>query len=474
MRRDCGADKLIGVTSTSALLLREVLRRRRELPVEEVALLLARLPAGWDGSESAVKSGSWLNVLQIVVNADNEEPPSAWIGRSIGEWPAWTLEWAETAEVGEGGKTMLGAAATVFPSAGVAGGKAGQLARLIYELLGGHPRSTGELSPLPAVAEEANQVLRQAVRGRFADGTAFLHAWERSVAEQLAAHRARELRRIGDLRIPRWLLEKAERGVVLRLIPADEDGVPIHLVARTEFRLGRSRSQSDFPVRLRAAGEEDLVASKHLSRVHVLVERVGAELTVRDGNGERPSVNGSNLNGTTLDAGQPLPLVSGVLTLGPAGRGSQLSVQLLPEALGDVRIANLADWHGSTGNAGSASDEVSESLVDGLQRTPAAAPVGAVAFQPLEEQPLLRDAVWLFADVGFELLIARANFIWSDEAGAPLRFLHRHGAFWLARLGGDCGAVRVDEGALEPGQIAPLVSGQCLELGLTRFTLAVE
>ncbi len=430
------------------------------MPVDEVARLCAKLPALLDAEADAHDSPlvSALEVAWLEGRAGSTPTGGDWVARSIHEWPEFCLRWREDA----GGTETVGVS-TIMDFAGATHGSApARLAMLVYELIGGHRRAVAghAISPVAALNEAGNDVVARAVRGGFADCRGFWRAWEGAMAGQIAERGRRGGGVPGrELRIPRWLLDRAQPGDVLRLEPGDlSTHPPVRLVARAQFRLGRSRSQSDFPVRAGVAGQQDSESSKQLSRVHACAEATAAGLALRDGDGEKPSTNGSTFNDAALDPTQPMALTgTGVLTFGAAGAGYRLQVVPLPgRRLSDARIANLADWGGAPSDA-----------------APLHAEHGAVIFEPLDGQPVLLNAVWLFSEICCEVTPS-GELVWSrEEQLGPLAFLYRHGCFWLANLRLTSTAVRLDEGVLESGCIAPLTSGQTLEIGAARFAVSV-
>src|SRR4030095_648923 len=183
-----------------------------------------------------------------------------------------------------------------------------------------------------------------------------------------------------SLRIPDAFLKDARPATILRLIPRDVSFAPIHLFARNSFKVGRSLYHADFITRVLPETAENEKLTKEIGRVHVLLERSGSEIAIRDGNGEQPSVNGSRIDGGALTHDKPVPRTKKpVVSL---YRNYELEVvPLLGVDDRGCEISNEADWSG-----------------------PDALPVpgsGAVVFRPLNNQPSLRQAAWTLSRLRF-------------------------------------------------------------------------
>ncbi|HEY2343183.1 MAG TPA: hypothetical protein VGH90_09155, partial [Chthoniobacteraceae bacterium] len=443
----------------------ELLRRRRELSQEEVTVLLDALPAMLD--DSPPLPGTYLNMvgvqfLALGAGANTDEL----LKTDVTKWPKFELLLlAENPEDTEAGGMLVTTSDTsVLQSENTTA----RFGALLYELLGGSRRDAWgavQFSPLPHLDEQPNDLLHAAFEDESVNQCrAFWQNWKRAVgqiesappvatappAEKPAAAEVKEWR------IPRWLLGNAQPGEVLELTPVEEDRPSVRLSARSEFKIGRSRALSDFPVRCAegSAGSGDEV--KELSRVHVLMELCASGLTFRDGNGEKRSTNGSSFGGEPLDAKRPTFLYGrDVLTLSDTYRLEVAPV--LQRQKTTFEPVNLHEWKGS-----------SESFAN---RWPIS---GAVFFLPLDRHPVVRDAVWLLSEIGFRLTGDDHHIAWVDYEGlAKGWWLHRGGCFWLANSSLDEGEARIEDGVLELGQIAPLVNGQRLELGGRQFKVAV-
>lgn len=332
-------------------------------------------------------------------------------------------------------------------------------AGMLYELLGG-PHLSGfapRFTPLSALNESGNAVLRRAIEGRAASCQALwdelksTSGLEAKPRKKPAAPPPLPARR--QLQIPAALAGGVQPGTMLKLIPSDITNVPVHLIARPQFKIGRSLYQADFIARVLPETPENEKLTKELGRVHVTAELKGGRLVLLDGNGEQPSVNGSSFAGVPLSGERPLALdKAGVLAL---YKNYELDVRpLLRAADLGWDLANEAEWPGPNPQPPTVS--------------------GAVVFTPRRNQAMLRKAVWLFTRLDFALN-SRGEIIWTDAGGADSAgtFFHHRGQFWLANLALK-EAPTVGNVALTENQAAPLVSGQVVLLGPGRYTVEVQ
>ena len=420
----------------SALPLIDLLRRRRALPVEDVWQLLSSLPALLDDAaeRDELPRKNLLTSVNLVFAVPVDSRTAC---RPVKEWPTFRLRLPVVAKSGD-------AQATVITVGGVPGDDAvARFAALIHGLLGGAHRTDGAFSPVAVLSEEANLVLHRALMGAaFASCAEFWREFLRTSE--------------GDwkiVRIPQRFLARNPAGDVLRLIPAG--GTPqIRLVARPQFRIGRSHSLADWIARIMPDTPENERRTSQLSRVHALGEVSEGRPAFRDGSGEHPSVNGSTFDGRPLTAGRPAPVRHGAqLRL---GEHFTLNVLPLIAATDDFLIENLGAWSGF-----------------GFGE-PAAEPRGAVVFAPPTVEPVIREAVWMFTRLDFALHRQGYPEWMPPSRKNPAAFLRYGGCFWLVNAGLPTGSVRLENEALERGEAAPLASGQTLQLGAEKFTLELE
>lgn len=424
----------------------DLLRRRRELRLAEVVRLCGELPRELDERvQLQMPAAISLDQIAIVLREDFPDPPRL-LDQPVTDWPAFTVRIAALDEEEDLERTFASTRVNQRTSAGGV-----PFARLLYELLGGKQRGSTKQRPppLPAINEEGNNILRQALMGE-AERESHAAFWQRWL-------RACEVVALtGGWRIPKWLLPVSKAGTALYLTPSGHSELPVALMARPVFRLGRSRSTSDFPTRvLLRDGTVDEAATVQISRIQALGEWRDGHLTLRDGNGEKPSANGTTWNGEALSANAPtIFFAAGELLLGGIYR---LAVTPVPRPLGKTpEIENLAEWSAPSLTIITSPD------------------FGAVVFRPQAGQAITRDAVWLGRGIGFNPVRDRGP-IW-DLAGtrSPAQFQYLHGCFWLANSSSEQLPPRINEATLEPGQIAPLADGQTLELGGRRYAVTVE
>ena len=411
----------------------DLLRRRRALPVEDLWQLLSPLPALLDDAaeRDELPRKNLLTSVNLVFTVPVDSKTAC---RPVREWPAFRLRLPTGAKSGD-------AQATVINLGGVPGDDAvARFAALIHGLLGGAHRTDGAFSPVTALSEDANSVLRRALLGNaFASCAEFWREFLRTSE--------------GDwkiVRIPGSCLGLMPVGDVLRLIPGGA-APPIHLVARPQFRIGRSHTQADWIARIQPATPENERRTNNLSRVHVLGELSGGKPALRDGNGEHASVNGSTFDALPLAADQLTPVRHEALLR----LGEHFTLKVLPllAAGDDFLVENLAEWSGFG------------------RGEPVPEPHGAVVFAPPAVEPIQQEAVWMFTRLDF-CLRRLGGLEWMPPSRKnPASFLRYGGCFWLVNAGLPTGAVRLGVDTLERGEAAPLTSGQTLQLGAERFTL---
>ncbi len=440
----------------------ELLRRHRELPAPFALRLLDALPALLDFVTASALPLPGSLLAKLFVHFEEKVAPETVVDAAPDRWPPFTLKLnlvsvraslpqsdAETTMTTVDDLRTATASCSVPPAV--------RLAELLYEILGGPVRRGGErrYTPLPALREEGNGVLRRALLDApFADCRAL---WA-DLAHAEPAH-ARPAAPLAEptpapeivWKIPAAFSTATSPATVLRLRPANAAAAVIHLVARPVFKLGRSNAQADFLTRFlpENAGNDDL--SNQLSRVHVVAEVRGGRLAIRDGNGHAPSVNGTSLDDQPLASDAPAPLGErALLTLG--GVYSLEVTSLARPRATALTIANSTTAPAAAGPLG-----------------------GAVFFQPGARQAVVRQAVWIFSEAGFGLDAAQ-RLVWDlgGHGPSPVSFFHDRGGFWLGnrRLAAD--SLSLSGTSLAAGELAPLAHGQELQIGNQRFTVAAE
>lgn len=431
----------------------DLLKRRRELRAAEAMRLLGPLPAILD---FAAGRGLALPGLlgKVIVQFAAEADPTEIAGRPLDRWPACALK-LNPLSVGAflvqgGDETATVTAVELAARASAAFTAPQRLAELLYELLGGSPWvvATQRYSPLPALNEEGNEVLRRALMdGAFADCQGLWSELEEAAPSGLRAlpalgHGARR----GDVvfQLPAALRQPVEPARVLRLSPISGEAAPIALLARTQITIGRSLQQADVVVRCLPESAENEARTNQMGRIHAVAEANESGLWLRDGNGSEASVNGTLLDGHELSASVPAALRHrALLTLG--GVFSVAVIPLLAEAGSELEI--LGD--------------------ESPRPTEPAPPLGgAVFFTSAETHPLVREVVWIFSEAGFGL-DALQRIVW-DTRGAqpsPAAFHFHRGGFWVSNQLAEPGIVQVENIELQRGEIAPLRAGHVLQIG---------
>jgi len=438
----------------------DLIRRHRELPAPFALRLLEHLPAILDlvAAHSLPLPGSLL--AKIFVRFAPEVSPETVAAQPITSWPAFSLKLnliSVRAALPEpdAENTAMTTMAEERPASGADHPPSTRLAALLYEILGGPMRNARErrYTPLPALLEEGNGVLRRALLDLPSRDCATL--WADLVrAEPAAGSPAPPLSVAVPPAEPVWqrpasLPGAGEPGTVLKLTPAQPSQPALHVVARAVFKIGRSLQQADFVTRFLPPSVANDDLTNQLSRIHVLAERAGDHLALRDGNGSTPSVNGTTLDDEPLDASQPKTLRHrALLTL-----GGVFSLEIIP--LTTPAAASLQ--------------------IGGLEPQAVATPPGpggAVFFVPIQRQPTPRDTVWIFNEAGFGLDAAQ-RIVWDTRGldGSPASFFHSRGSFWLANRTLDSGVLRVAGVPLAAGEIAALGKGQELRISAHTFTI---
>ena len=234
----------------------------------------------------------------------------------------------------------------------------------------------------------------------------------------------------------------------LRLTPCDESPC-IHLIARPQFRIGRSPDHSDWVARFQPETPENEIFTNELGRIHVVGEIVQGRPALRDGNGTDPSINGSTFNDQPLTATAGLPVRRrGLLTL-----GELYGIELVPlfSQPDDFLVEGLPEW-----------------------REQPAEMHGAIVFAPRLFEPTLRDAVWIFTRLDFALRPTGGPAWLPPDPGNVATFLRCDGEFWLVNASLPTGELRVDAHALHEGDAVPLTTARSLRLGAREYAVEVE
>jgi hypothetical protein len=251
--------------------------------------------------------------------------------------------------------------------------------------------------------------------------------------------------------IPNKFLSHVQIGTKLKLDPVDGsvDAPAIHLVARNEFKLGRSRQDADFLTWFWPRSPENDDKTRRLSKVHTVAEAYGDKLILRDaGSANRASFEGHSL----WERENILIDQRGTLIL---GHEYHLDVTPFESTLeGPLEIANERLWSGPPPRVSSAR--------------------GCVRFMPINTKIAQHNALWIFSDANFgcskmnPLVLALPGM--GEVEG---RFHYYRQNFWIESRA-DRTTVFVDEHRLVEREIVPLINGSCVRIGDTTFNATVE
>ena len=234
----------------------------------------------------------------------------------------------------------------------------------------------------------------------------------------------------------------------LRLTPYD-DSPCIHLIARSQFRIGRSPVHSDWVARFQPETPDNEILTNELGRVHVIGEIIEGRPALRDGNGTDPSINGSTFNSQQLTVSAGIPVRRrGMLTL-----GELYAIDLVPFYSGpdDFLVEGRPEWRGQP-------SEVH----------------GAIVFAPRLFEPTLRDAVWIFTRVDFTLRPTGGPAWLPPDPGNAAAFLRCNGEFWLVNANLPNTELNVDGRDLRNGDAVPLTTARSLRLGVREYSIEVD
>jgi serine/threonine protein kinase len=259
--------------------------------------------------------------------------------------------------------------------------------------------------------------------------------------------------RAQGLTIPAKLLSSAQPGTLLRLRRHGEASEELIACVRNRFRIGRSAGTgADLTTRFLPRNKANDAKTKRLSRIHVTAQCENGKIHLFDGDSRTPSANGSSFDAQVLSTDTPVTLLKpGELRLADA-----YSIRVFPSILKTnepPRILNIAHWKGPV--------RASNPLL-----------AGAVVFAPKEPNQI-RVAIWLFSVAPF-----RSSETSPLDFGLPAQeeeigALHYHrDCFWLEQKSAD--AVSINGLALAPAEIAPLVSGQVLEVRGEKYSVEIE
>jgi len=259
----------------------------------------------------------------------------------------------------------------------------------------------------------------------------------------------------GELMIPPELLNVAQPGRALRLNRVGvESPQQFAVYAGSSFRIGRL-GHVELVTRFLPRNKANDTKSKRLSKVHVTAKCEGKQILLFDGDGRRTKVsgsaNGSIFQSKVLSPTSPLPLVeSGELQL--ARVYSINVIPLLNETNEVPVIVNLNDWIGP----------ISES---------APSLNGVIVFIPSERSEVV-VTLWLLSTATFGVCGSSLDFTLAaaDPTIGALRYFG--GCFWIEQK--STAALLIDDLRLAIGEIAPLTTGQTVEVNGIKYAVNIE
>lgn len=251
--------------------------------------------------------------------------------------------------------------------------------------------------------------------------------------------------------IPPQFLGSVEAGTKLKLEPGGAAAGTvrgIHLVARPEFKLGRSRQEADFLTWFwpRTTENEDL--TRRLSRVHVVGKIKNGKTLLHDAG----STNESTFDGLPLHAEEN----NEIKRRGTLFLGHEYALDITPfdtTLPGGLQIKNERSWNGPPAKSLGVS--------------------GSIRFIPSNAEVALYDALWLFTDANFGS--SRLNPLVLDLSNigeVEGRFHYYRGHFWVEAFQGSM--IRVGAVALRPNEIVPITHAHEVVIGGTAFRATIE
>src|SRR4051812_45858632 len=159
----------------ASISLLDLLRRRRELSLDDVVRLCEDLPALLDERPPDAPTCNLL-LSCVAIDFGGAPPERDVLALPLEQWPAFALR-LESDEPETLDRTIV-----VDTVESAASGGPAALARLLYDLLGGTHRAPGtarRFPPLPALNEEGNAVLREALLAKVTLRETCANFWNR-------------------------------------------------------------------------------------------------------------------------------------------------------------------------------------------------------------------------------------------------------------------------------------------------------
>jgi len=420
------------------------MRRRKILPPEEAFHILRDAPEMLESSAEDFAAAEPL-MNRIVVHFQNLERDNQikeLIAAPATSWPRFRLHLTPGS-----GEPAPGRTAAVAPPDHV-GSKSAHFALLISEMIGGVRRDAigrPVFSPLSAVNEEGNDLLRSAINGGC--NISMRDLWSRLLRCSKPS--------LGAIRAAPKPSPLPDSGAPFTAagfeLEALDGGQPnIRFSSGKRFQIGRSRASADYPIRLSEQPDGPAGFVTQLSRFQAVLQVGSQGVTVHDGDGKKPSTNGTRMDNQPLDAARGRLLSHrAILVLG--GRYRLELVPISPACEAKTEPNELFQGSGLAGREISRRPEVSGVFVS---------PIDCRSTEP--------SAVWLFDEASFKL-DGDGGLVWTEDisemAGA---FCFLDGSYSI-RAGAGGEPLMVNDAPLDPGETRPLRNGTRLLIGTRQF-----
>jgi hypothetical protein len=236
-------------------------------------------------------------------------------------------------------------------------------------------------------------------------------------------------------------------------------GVPIRLVARPKFFVGRNRSEVDFVTWFLPETDQSRVKTETISRVNMTLSLRGNQILVHNGkledDGKLREGAGIVIDNQPITASTPLVFAK------------ERRIRFGPHAYELAVVHLTATMPQGPRPAAPVSLSTQPTVV--VQ----ARPLGCLRFRPVSCRDALIDAVWIFSEASVGSGPDSAVRI-EAAALAPLaaRFHHWQDGFWLTVVAD--GAVSLDGEPLRAGAIIALQAAHRIGFGNRNFELKVS
>jgi hypothetical protein len=257
-------------------------------------------------------------------------------------------------------------------------------------------------------------------------------------------------------------------GTLLQLIPARMEGtlrqmgVPVHLVARPRFLLGRRRASVDFVTWFLPETTENQEKTDTISRVNTTFSLKGSQIMVQDGEVLEDGKTKASAFGTIID-GQP------ITTAIPLNFNKERRLKLGQFAyeLAALQLAAVAP----EGPLAKSDATLSTMPTLVLPKRP----LGCLRFLPLSCRDVRIVAVWMFSEA--TLGSGAQCAVKLDAADLPpiaVRFHHWQDGFWLEVPFGGSSMAALDGRRLAAGDVLPLQAAHEFRLGELNYDIRIS